>query len=267
MQADRLLSMGWKPHTEKTRAALKFAKPAPSKKSVYRPRKFSLRRFCTVLDQGALGSCAAQAAAQAIRMACAMSGIKDPVLISRLLAYGMARVRAGEFDLDAGTQVGTVFDVLADGACAPEWAWPHDITRFATMPDTSAFRFGFDAKAKIGIDYAEVTGSGDQLIENILDTVFADHGIAYGSMVNTDYADGPKGIIHCNPKATVVGGHAQDIVGYDEDQEYVEVMGSWDKFGEPGQEPGISRFGFDYVKAEFSDLWIVNKAPNIPVQS
>ena len=266
MDASRLLSMGWKPHTEASRLALKNARPAPAKRTTRRPRKFSLYHLCVILDQLALGSCTAQAAAQVIRMACAAAGVADPVLISRLLAYFMARVRAGEQEIDAGSQVGTVFDVLADGGCWPEWAWKYDITRFATMPDTMAINLGYDSRGTIGLDYSEVTGYGDELIENILDTVADIHGIAFGSEVNTDYADGPTGIIHVNPTATVVGGHAQTIIGYDEDQEYVEVLGSWDTFGEPGQLPGVARFGFDYVKAKFSDLWIVNRAPNIPAQ-
>jgi hypothetical protein len=267
MTADRLLQFGWKPHTSESRKAMKFAKPMTvPKRATRRPRKFSLYYLCVLLDQLALGSCTAQAAAQVIRMACVAAGITDPVLISRLCAYYLARVRAGEQGIDAGSQVGTIFDVLADGGCFPEWAWAYDITRFAEMPDTRALQMGHDSRATIGLDYSEVTGRGDDLIENVLDTVADIHGVAFGSMVNTDYADGPTGIIHVNPKATVVGGHAQTIIGYDEDEEYVEVIGSWEMFGESGQVPGVARFGFDYVKAEFSDLWIVNKVPNIPVQ-
>lgn len=263
-----LVHLGWKPHTAESRARIRFASQPPVKRAVgARPRKFSLRYLCTLLDQLALGSCTAQAAAQVIRMACAAAGISDPVLISRLAAYYLARVRAGEQAIDAGSQVGTVFDVLADGGCAPEWSWAYDITRFDQMPDTNAFRLAYDFRGTVGVEYSEVPGEGtDAVIDNICDALLSARGVAFGSIVTADYTDGPTGIIHVNPKATIVGGHAQTIIGYNDDQEYVEVLGSWGNFGEPGQEPGVSRFGYDYVKAEFSDLWVVNKAPNIPTQ-
>jgi len=258
---------GWKPHTAESRLRIKLASAPPVKRAVgSRPRRFSLYYLCVLLDQLALGSCTAQAAAQVIRMACAAAGITDPVLIARLWAYYLARARFGEESIDAGSQVGTVFDVLADGGCAPEWAWGYDITRFDQMPDTKAFQLAYDSRGTIGLEYSEVTGVSDELIDNICDALLSVRGVAFGSAVNTDYTDGPKEIIHVNPRATVVGGHAQTIIGYDDDAEYVEVLGSWGDFGEPGQEPGVSRFGYDYVKAEFSDLWIVNKAPNILAQ-
>lgn len=266
MRPERLSQLGWKPHTEQTRQAMKWARPAQIKLAGARPRRFSLYHLCILLDQLALGSCTAQAAAQVIRMACVAAGITNPVIIARLWAYYLARVRAGEERFDAGSQVGTIFDVLAQGGCSPEWAWPYEITRFAEMPDTRAFQMAHDSRGAIGLDYSEITGYGGQLIENILNAVASGHGVAFGSRVTTDYADGPTGIIHVNPRATVVGGHAQAIIGYDEDDEFVEVLGSWGDFGEPGQMPGVARFGFDYVQAEFRDLWIVNKAPNILVQ-
>lgn len=266
MQAERLLQLGWKPHTTETRKAMKFAKPMALHRTGSLPKKWSLYHLCCLLAQLALGSCTAQAAAQVIRMACVSAGITDPVLISRLCAYYLARVRAREQNIDAGSQVGTVFDVLADGGCFPEWAWAYDITRFAEMPDTLAIQAGYDSRGTIGLDYAEITSYGSTMLDDIRTAVAAGHGVAFGSEVTTDYADGPTGIIHVNPHATVVGGHAQTIIGYDDDAEYFEVMGSWGDFGEPGQEPGVSRFGYDYAKAKFSDLWIVQQAPNIARQ-
>lgn len=266
MDAIRLSQLGWKPHTASTRKALKCAKPMDIKGAGSRPRKWSLYYLCCLLDQLALGSCTAQAVCQVIRMACVSAGITDPVLISRLWAYYYARMRAGEQAIDAGSQVGTVFDVLADGGCAPEWAWEYDITRFAEAPDTMAARLAYDSIGSVGVDYSEITSYGNTMLDDIRLAVSTGHGVAFGSVVTTDYADGPTGIIHVNPKATKVGGHAQTIIGYDDDLEYVEVMGSWGDFGEPGQQPGVARFGYDYVRAEFSDLWIVNKAPKIEVQ-
>jgi hypothetical protein len=266
MNVLRLGQLGWKPHTVNSRKAMKFAKPMAIKAAGTIPKKTSLYHLCCLLDQLALGSCTAQAACQTIRMACVAAGITNPVLISRLCAYFLARVRAGEQSIDAGSQVGTVFDVLADGGCFPEWAWNYDITRFAEMPDTRALQMGHDSRATIGLDYAEITSYGNTMLDDIRTAVSTGHSVAFGSQVTTDYSDGPVGIIHVNPRATVVGGHAQTIIGYDDDSEYVEVMGSWGDFGEPGQNPGVSRFGYDYVRAEFSDLWIVNKAPNVEVQ-
>ena len=167
MQAERLLQFGWKPHTTETRKAMKFAKPMALHRAGSLPRKWSLYHLCILLDQLALGSCTAQASAQVIRMACVAAGITDPVLISRLCAYYLARVRAGEATIDSGSQVGTVFDVLADGGCFPEWAWGYDITRFAEMPDTMAIQAGYDSRGTIGLDYAEITSYGNTMLDDI----------------------------------------------------------------------------------------------------
>jgi hypothetical protein len=257
------LFFGWKPHTAQSRKLICRATPAAGIFDNVTPGKSSDLTWQTkVLDQGPLGSCTAQAVAQGIWNAQARTGGMQ-LLPSRLFLYYLARARAGEQSIDAGSQVSTVFDVAADAGVPAENFWGYDVAQFAEMPDTMAFQKAYDAQGVIGVDYIEFGDVADP-VDLIRRANSAGYTVQFGSDVTTDYADQePTEIIHLNPKAAVVGGHAQTVCGYDDDREYVLVMGSWGDYSDPVCPPGVTRWGYDFVRAKFSDLCVALKAPRM----
>lgn len=259
---------GWKPHTVETRALILRAdrsasgvfdgvSPAPSSDLTW--------QNC-LLDQLDLGSCTAQAVARGLLDAQVRAGVPldQAILISRLLAYYVGRARAGEEAVDAGSQVSTVLDALAAVGAPAERYWPYDVSRFADMPDTEAFRQAHAARVTLGVEYVEF-GDVPDPVTLIRKALTAGYTVQFGSPVTSDYASGPPTAVIRDRRLPSVGGHAQSVCGHDDDEQSLTVVGSWGDYRDPNlvcKEPaGCTRWGYDYATAYFQDLCCVLRAP------
>jgi hypothetical protein len=261
-------NLGWKPHTAQTRGRIFRAvrsatgvfdgvTPAPSS---------DLTLQNCLLDQLRLGSCTAQAAAQALFNAQVRAGtpLDQSILISRLFAYYVGRAKAGEEAVDAGSQVSTVLDALAATGAPAERYWPYDVEKFAAMPDTEAFRQANAARMTLGVQYVEF-GDVPDPVTLIRRALTAGYTVQFGSQVTADYAGGPPTSVIRDRKLPSAGGHAQSICGHSDDEESLTVVGSWGDYRDPNlacaNPAGCTRWGYDYASAYFQDLCCVLKAP------
>lgn len=269
MEAERLMQMGWKEHTPETRARIFKAsrettifdgvEPAPSSDLTW--------QNC-LLDQQALGSCTAQAVAQGVFNAQVREGVPvaQAIVIARLFAYYGGRAKAGEEAIDAGSQVSTVFDAAAVVGVPAERFWSYDITKFAEMPDTEAFRQAHAARMALGVHYVEF-GDVSAPVTLLRRALTAGYTMQFGSQITEDYASGPpREIIH-ERGLPRVGGHAQSVCGHDDIEEFFIVVGSWGDYRDPNlvclNPAGCTRWGYDYVARHFRDLCCVLRAPRL----
>jgi hypothetical protein len=263
-------NLGWKPHTHHTSGLIFKANrsatgifdgvsPAPSS---------DLTLQNCLLDQLRIGSCTAQAAAQALFNAQVRAGIPldQAILISRLFAYYVGRAKAGEEATDSGSQVSTVLDAIAATGAPAERSWPYDVDKFAVMPDTEAFRQANAARMKLDLDYVEFGDVSDP-VSLIRRALTAGYTVQFGSQVTGDYTGGPPSSVIRSRGLSSTGGHAQSVCGHSDAGEYLVVVGSWGDYRDPNltcrNPAGCTRWGYDYAAAYFQDLCCVLRAPAI----
>lgn len=239
------------------------------------PRSASLRPFVvSILDQGRLGSCVANAGFQAIRIshvrqaangspviAAAIMTQKPPELGSRLWGYYFARAIHHMTAFDSGTHLRSFFQAINAIGFPPESAWPYsddkggDRPTFTRQPKTNAFRLAADQRAPTV--YRRIFSEGGARLEDVKLAIANGFAVCFGVDVTEDFADDlidptkPLG----PPNGPIAGGHAMAAVGYDGD--VFEIVNSWgDEWGDGG---------FFLASGEFleaaRDLWTVEHSP------
>lgn len=208
-----------------------------------------------VLDQGALGSCVAQAVAKQIYASHCRQGMPAPKLASRLAIYYLARATHRMQHFDSGTYLRAAYQILNKFGFCEEAAWPYIAENFATMPPAKAFRLAFDQRKPT--EYLRIHETGPQRLETVRLCLAAGLPVAFGTMVGDDFISS-FGVnkIHDIP-ASNTAGHAMLLVGYENDR--FEVMNSWG--------PGWGNAGFGWMTEDYiawertQDLWVARHTP------
>ena len=189
----------------------------------YPARAFSLpvevnnaKLIVDILDQGSLGSCTANAIAQAIRGRLVQLGA-SPMLAARLYLYFMGRAIDGTTQEDVGTYLRSVLDGARRVGYPAERFWSYDdgLTKFRTRPDDAAVRAGFDQIA--GLTYHKLTSMGKQRSFDLRTLLAAGYLVVFGTQVTNKFRDfGPASAPLDVPKPdeVVLGGHALVLANY-----------------------------------------------------
>jgi C1A family cysteine protease len=215
------------------------------------PSSASLRKHVvSVLDQGNLGSCVAQAVTQAVRTF-QHSEAKDVELASRLAAYWYSRNQHGDADVDSGTYIRLCIKANNVVGRPPESAWPYDIARFRDKPPPDVMMQAYDARAA---KYFRITETGILREDAIRRAVAAGFPVVFGTDVGNSFLSFAGGrIIRPPTSEPIAGGHAMCIVGYETD--HALVVNSW---GEDWGEDGFARFDWSYFSwSRTNDLWAI----------
>lgn len=265
-----------------------------------------------VIDQKQLGSCTVNGAGQAIRAAELLELVEadrvaweaagndaatfDAVASlnkwqgqaefwSRLMMYYLARSYDGNVKDDTGTEIRLVFQAANKYGFCPESIWPYSDDSspgapFTRMPPANAFRLAYDQRLsaenqkKNLIDYARITSTGTQRVQDVMTAVSARHLVVFGCPVTDAFCRGDINGGAPIPKPSssdpIAGGHAMAIASYN--QRGAGVVNSWGTAGfNPnglgGVPAGWCTFGWDYLEwSETTDLWIVKRAPLEPAK-
>ena len=99
------------------------------------PNKVDLRDQCsTVVDQGELGSCTANAIASGLREYLFNKNKQPWIELSRLFLYWEERNLEGTVNEDSGAEIRDGMKVLQKIGVCPETDWPYDISTFTNPP-------------------------------------------------------------------------------------------------------------------------------------
>jgi hypothetical protein len=142
----------------------------------------------SILDQGGLGSCAANALAQAIRAALLRVGSINPPIVSRLMLYYYARAIDNEQSVDAGTNFRNLLDVCRKLGVAPEMCWPYDDGSivFKIPPSAAAQRLANDQIG--GLTYYRIDSDGEDRLHDIRTAIVNKHLVVFGVQVTETFA-------------------------------------------------------------------------------
>ena len=106
------------------------------------PKTVDLRAYCSAVeDQGALGSCTANALAGNLEFLDekASAGWTD---VSRLFIYYNERAIEGTVSGDSGAMLRDGIKSLKTYGACPEAVWPYDISRFTVKPSKKCYADG-----------------------------------------------------------------------------------------------------------------------------
>jgi C1A family cysteine protease len=223
------------------------------------PSSLDLRAQCPpVYDQGQLGSCTANAIAGAIQFNELKADWLNDWVPSRLFIYYNERVIEGDVDQDAGASLRDGLTTVSKQGVCTEGQWPYDITQFAVLPPASVYA---DAAKDLVDSYMSVT----QLTSNLKACLLEGFPFFFGFTVYESFESdevAATGIIPMPNTQTeeILGGHAVDIVGYDDSKEAFIIRNSW---GSDWGLAGYAYMPYSYVTDSTlaSDFWTVRSAP------
>ena len=188
------------------------------------PPSTDLRAHCpAVYNQGALGSCTANAIGAAIEFDRLKQSLPDFVP-SRLFIYYNERVIEGTVRSDSGAMLRDGIKSVASQGVCPEPEWPYDLAKFAVKPPAQAYE---DAKLDRAISYQSVVPNLNQMKGCLASgypfifgfTVY--ESFESEEVARTGRAPMPSGA------ERAIGGHAVMAVGYEDGHQWFVVRNSW----------------------------------------
>lgn len=228
------------------------------------PRQMDLRPLCPpVVDQGAIGSCTANALAGLLgylevrQLADGLN--QEPFELakvytpfSRLFIYYNERALEGDPGEDGGAELRDGIKTMAKlGACSEE-TWPYGQTFLFEKPAVYAYTEALSHR---------ITGyTRLQSLDHVRGVVSTGFPVAFGftcyeSLEEPEVA--ATGILPMpGPDESPIGGHAVVAVGYDDDTERLLVRNSW---GTGWGIQGYFWMPYDYFKMLASDFWWIEK--------
>lgn len=240
---------GWQPDLPDQRDHL-FAVPPALATSL--PSSVDLRSKCPpAVDQGRLGSCTANALANAHLFSQMQQPGGEDRLPSRLFIYWNERNLEGSVDSDSGAQIRDGIKVLAKLGAPPEALWPYDVAKFAAKPPAKAFQAALSHQA---LGYQRVVQSLPQLKGALAAGFPVVFGFAvYESFESEAVAKTGNAPMPGSAERSL-GGHAVMAVGYDDSKQIFRVMNSW---GPGWGQKGFFTLPYAYLASNelASDFW------------
>jgi C1A family cysteine protease len=222
-QPRKIRRYGWIPDQPDQRDHL-YA--APPQFLAALPPRADLRRRCPpVYNQGALGSCTANAIGAAIEF----DQMKQKLSVfvpSRLFIYYNERVIERTVRSDSGAQIRDGIKTVASVGACPEPEWPYNIAKFATKPPVRAYR---DAKLDRAVSYQSLV----QDLNQMKGCLASGYPFVFGFTVYQSFETATVAKTGHAPMPMwgerPIGGHAVMAVGYDDASEWFVVRNSWGK--------------------------------------
>jgi C1A family cysteine protease len=193
-------------------------------KVVHLPDVVDLRPQCPpVVDQGALGSCTANAIASAYDFERGRQGL--PFMSpSRLFIYFQERDMEGTVDFDSGAQIRDGVKAIVNQGLCPESDWPYDISQFTVKPPQPCYDTALQNQA---LKYRRISNNLMTMMSCLATGLPFVYGFSVYDSFESDLV-ASTGVMNM-PTATesVIGGHAVMAVGYDRPKQMFLVQNSW----------------------------------------
>jgi C1A family cysteine protease len=213
------------------------APPAHSKVSLASlPPSASIQSFCPPpYDQGALGSCTANAFCGAHKILQNIHGVKPLFEPSRLYFYYRERLVEGTLSYDAGADVVSGEQIAQSTGVCSESLWPYLIDQYRSVPPAAC-----DADAlhhKIS-GFADIALDGNQ-VQNIKAAIAAQSPVLLAIAVYQSFESDTVASTGVVPLPNVaveqlLGGHEVVAVAYDDASQTFTFLNSWGNWGLAG---------------------------------
>mgnify|MGYP003593416554 CR=1 FL=1 len=215
-----------------------------------------IKEYTPISQQGQIGSCAANAGADALEivLANAREDKTNIPQVSRKHLYYACRSWDGNEGEDSGTSIRTVMRTLHHVGACPEDVWGYD-ENYKQAPSLEATIRASENK----IDgYSRIANVKQERVLDLAAAVDGDHPVVFGTGVGDEfmslYGDGVLA-----PPTSIIGYHALVVVGYRvvDGRVQFRIRNSW---GEAWGDGGRCWLDQDYMTDDMtSDLWVVTK--------
>jgi C1A family cysteine protease len=190
--------------------------------------EYHIPEFTPISDQLSIGSCVANAWADALEI---LVGIQDPTKVtqlSRLFLYWITRCVAGNQKKDSGTSPRTAAQQLSKVGICDEARWPYDISKVFISPPLECMEVASDNMISA---FYSITSSGTEKLDDFETALRANHPIPLGVDAGDTFFNYLKGTVAAYPKV-IAGGHCIIITGvrkYSDGSRDFCIRNSWSK--------------------------------------
>lgn len=207
-----------------------------------------------VEDQNKLGSCVANAIANAYELMTKQIAPEKFVDLSRLYIYYNSRVIENTVGEDTGVYIRDGLKAVKFYGACREDLWPYDIKKFNQQPPAVCY---VDATKRNISEYKSLFSLGDMLevLSNNKPVII---GMAVYSSFDLVNKENPV-IPLPTPLDPYIGGHAVSIVGYDLSKHQFLIKNS---YGTDWGDGGYGWLPFEYVRTEGFEKWCFDIALN-----
>lgn len=221
------------------------------------PAAVDLAAGCSAVeDQGALGSCTAQAlvgALEFLQLRAMETGLKCKYAdLSRLFVYYNTREAMGTVHEDSGAMLRTAIKQLVRRGCCREDGWPYIIEKFTEKPPQSCYRKALNHKVTA---YQRLAALEDMKACLALGLPFVFGFAVYEHVMSA--AVERTGLVRLPRKGErMLGGHAVMAAGYDDRRKLLKFRNSWgEKWGKNGY--GFLPYAYLESRELSDDFWCV----------
>lgn len=201
-----------------------------------------------IRDQGQIGSCTGFTGEGAFHFEVKKQGLND-FLGSPLFLYYQERVDQGTVSQDSGASIREISKALANYGIAPESDCPYITSNFTVKPSPQAYADAAQHKAS---QYLAVA----QQLDQMKSCLASGYPIMMGFTVYANFESAKTastGVVDM-PSGTVLGGHANLLMGYDDTRQVFISRNSW---GTGFGDKGYVYFPYSYLlnSGLASDFW------------
>jgi len=218
------------------------------------PSIVDLRPLCPpVFDQGQLGSCTANAIANAHLFDQMKQKDGDIFTPSRLFIYYNERAINNTINSDSGAALRDGIKTLNSIGVCPEAIWPYDVNKFTKKPSTVCYKNAEDHEV---ISYQSI----DQNINAIKHCLAEGYPFVMGITIYESFESeevAQTGTVNMpDPSESCLGGHAILVVGYNDTNQTITIMNSW---GDSWGNKGFFTIPYSYITNPYlaSDMWTI----------
>jgi C1A family cysteine protease len=199
-----------------------------------------------VYDQGQLGSCTGFAIGKGFREFLQRKNGESQTPLSAMWLYYNERVAQGTVKQDSGATLTEGFTILHSKGIATDSTWAYDITKFAVKPPAAADVSAAANKVANPVQLAN--------IDDVKAQIAAGYDVSFGFTVYASFrnikADGIMPLPAANEAA--IGGHAVNVVGYDDAKQVLIVRNSW---GAAWGDKGYFYMPYAAFSKDADDMW------------
>jgi hypothetical protein len=209
--------------TQKSTDTIVLKDNLPSKLNLYRVIP---KQQINILDQKQIGSCVANAFALNISYI-----TKNNINLSRLLLYALSRIKDNNpLSIDSGTTIRSAGSSIANYGVCPEVIYPYNsvnVANYRLLPPLVAFK---NSNLFKSFSYTFISKGVNYL--NNIKAVLNNYNvpIIFGFMVYESFMSVTKNGLVPMPdlkKERMQGGHAMNIIGYDDEKKLFICANSW----------------------------------------
>jgi len=213
-----------------------------------------LRHWCPPIDdQGRAEDCVANATTGALEFLQIRNGLPF-VKLSRLFLYYNARIQTRDQCKDEGTYIRLAFSTLTTLGTCTEDTWPYDLSQIFVRPSWRSYTEAFPNRTSA---FYRIEFIDWQMLRDMVKMALAaQHPVVFGMTVDDNYVNhsgsGPVAMPVKNRPSP--GGHAQTIVGYDDNLGCWIVRNSW---GTGWADNGYALVPYEYLEeSDANDFWV-----------